>query len=546
VRGCAMADDGWWKGIDPFPLGKPGGGSGGSDIGWKIGTAVVKAVINRVSRNSPEAYTPEQQERNDRILQAPPPVHGSAAWALPAEVDAAGLLKGSAALDDPSSILLGVLRNAGGPVLGQLHWDGEGHLLSVAPTRSGKSTMQIVPNLLRYRGSCIVLDPKGELYWDTAAWRRTNVGPVYRIAPFERDTHGFNPLATVRTVADARALADLIMPDDPNAQDYFKKDAVSFLSALILFVLDMAPPERQNLAEVRMVTAAPMPKFLEVVTSMSRSKTPAIANAAGIVLGKSKDRGLPGLRDTLNTELSLWDDPGLAAATSAADVDFHSLKDRPTTVYVSVPFDKTAAYAPFLKVLLSGALEAMVQNTRVPDIPVLFVLDEFLSLGPFSRFRDAIRTHAGYGVRLWFFLQDLPTLEEHYPKSWKAFFNTTVKTFFGTDETFTGQLVSEQLGAATVAHLSTSVSRNESVTLPGLELPSTNRGGSVTGSVVLTGRPLLTPAEVVTVLSGVYEDHTRESVVLVRGVRPIRARLVPWFAGRELRSRMQPLPSNQD
>ena len=43
------------------------------------------------------------------------------------------------------------------------NWAGESHLLTVAPTRTGKATMQIIPNLLHYKGSAVVLDPKGEL-----------------------------------------------------------------------------------------------------------------------------------------------------------------------------------------------------------------------------------------------------------------------------------------------------------------------------------------------------------------------------------------------
>jgi len=538
-----MAGDEWWKRIDPFPgnnLGKSG--ISGLDLGWKIETAVAKAVMRRSGQNSSGRDIDHEREKNEGLLYAPPPIHGSAAWALPAEVSQAGILRPPDSLEDPRSILLGVMRASSGSVLGQLHWDGEGHLLSVAPTRSGKATMQIVPNLVRYRGSCVVLDPKGELYRDTAAWRNANVGPVYRIAPFEPQTHGFNPLATVRSVADARALADLIMPDDPRAQDFFKKDAVAFLTALILFILDKAPPDRRNLAEVRRVTATGLDKFLSAVEAMARSTNPAIANAAGVVLGKSKDRSLPSLRDTLNTELSLWDDPGIARATATAEVDFHALKDRPATVYVTVPFDKIAAYAPFLKVLLTGALEAMVQNPTTPEIPVLFVLDEFLSLGPFPQFRDAIRTHAGAGVRLWFFLQDVPTLEEHYPKSWKAFFNTSVKTFFGTDETFTGQLVTDQLGAATVAYRSVSVTQNRSTSGGVFDLPTYSQGGSVSESVVFTGRPLLTPAEVVTILSRTYDDQTREGIILLRGLRPVRALLVPWFIGAKLKPRVVPPP----
>ena len=43
-----------------------------------------------------------------------------------------------------------------------LHYAGDRHLLTVAPTRSGKGVSSIIPNLLTYQGSVIVIDPKGE------------------------------------------------------------------------------------------------------------------------------------------------------------------------------------------------------------------------------------------------------------------------------------------------------------------------------------------------------------------------------------------------
>src|SRR5690606_26882972 len=45
-----------------------------------------------------------------------------------------------------------------------LLYDGEGHLITVAPTRSGKGTGGVIPNLLTYPGSILVTDPKGENY----------------------------------------------------------------------------------------------------------------------------------------------------------------------------------------------------------------------------------------------------------------------------------------------------------------------------------------------------------------------------------------------
>ncbi|TIV37053.1 MAG: type IV secretory system conjugative DNA transfer family protein [Mesorhizobium sp.] len=532
------------KGMEPFGSSRRKGAGEGFSAGFKIATTISNMFAQHRARKQIEEEQREEKRRVDEAVANPPPLHGSARWADASELSKAGLLHPNSKFDSPSSILLGVYEDPapGGAVAGQLHWDGEGHLLTVAPTRSGKSTTTIIPNLVRYKGSCVVLDPKGELYAQTADWRRKNVGPVYRVSPFLSQSDAYNPLDGVASFSDAQALADLIMPPDKYAPDFFRKDAISILTAIIMFVTEEAPPGHRHMAEVRRITAAPLASFTEAIKTMAVSRNPAIANAANIVLAKDYSKAIPNLRDTINTEFALWDDPGLHRATSIASFDFRSLKDEPATVYITVPFHKMSAYAAFLKITLSTALEAMLQNETIPEIPVLFVLDEFLSLGPFPRFRDAIRTHAGAGVRLWFFLQDVPTLEEHYPGGWKTFFNTSVKTFFGTDEHFTSLTISDFLGDQTRGYRTAGTSNSAST---GPIFTGNGAGtGTVNHGVAYTRRPLLTPDEVTELLSGTAPDQTRTGLVFARGVRPIKARLVPWFLGQACRDRVTP-PANR-
>lgn len=58
------------------------------------------------------------------------------------------------------------------------------HVVTVAGTRAGKSQTVLIPNLQRYPGSVLVLDPKGELVRATAAHRRRMGQRVYVLDPF--------------------------------------------------------------------------------------------------------------------------------------------------------------------------------------------------------------------------------------------------------------------------------------------------------------------------------------------------------------------------
>lgn len=520
----------------------------------EYGPEVAEAAVAAIAAGRDPAPILAQADRlkreaaeREELLKNPPPIHGSAAWATAEQIQP--FLKDRSSFDHPSSIILGTYWD--GQASRFVHWDDDGHLLTLAPTRSGKSVTTIIPNLLRYRGSAVVLDPKGELYETTSAWRAANVGPVYRIAPFDTGAdpatarfprHGFNPLAEISTQQEARAIAQLMFPRDPNATEFFNDDAVSFLTAVIQFVLATAPPNRRNLGSVREAVSAPYAVFLKLVSLMRSSKLTAVREAADNVLGKSKDRGLPNLRDTLHSKLALWSDPAVVAATDRDDVRFRSLKDRPATVYITIPFTLVEPYAPVLRVILQSALDAMTTNPAMPHIPVLFILDEFLSLGPFPEFRNAIRTHASAGVRLWFFLQDLGTLQHFYPgSSWQPFFNTSARQFFGTDDPFTAELIasSRYLGNQTVAYRSTQAGSNSSAQLTGWLGDSSNSVAVSNGeSIHFVGRPLMSPDEMMEELSGWLPNNTRNGIVHLRGPRPFKVSLVPYEYSDTCKSRI--------
>ncbi|NKB84739.1 type IV secretory system conjugative DNA transfer family protein [Ochrobactrum grignonense] len=64
-----------------------------------------------------------------------------------------------------------------------LRYDGPAHLLTMAPTRTGKGVGTIIPNLLTADRSVICIDPKGENA-KIAGHARQTFGPVHVLDPF--------------------------------------------------------------------------------------------------------------------------------------------------------------------------------------------------------------------------------------------------------------------------------------------------------------------------------------------------------------------------
>src|SRR5260370_11259086 len=154
---------------------------------------------------------------------------GSARWASPIEIRAAGLAA-------PDGVVLGKFERD------YLRHDGPEHVLCFAPTRSGKGVGLVVPSLLTWPGSCIVHDIKGENWGLTAGFRST-FGRVLLFDPTNPSSSAYNPLIEVRRgiweVRDVQNVADVLVDPEGSLEHrpHWEKTSHSLLVGTILHVL---------------------------------------------------------------------------------------------------------------------------------------------------------------------------------------------------------------------------------------------------------------------------------------------------------------------
>ncbi len=254
---------------------------------------------------------------------------------------------------------------------GLLRDNGPAHLLTLAPTRSGKGVGAIIPNLLTAERSVLCIDPKGENACVTYAARR-RLGPVHVLDPFGvsgRPAAAYNLLDRLDPhspdlAEDAATIADALVHDLPGqgGEAHWNEEAKALLTGLILLVVTHEPPYQWILATVReLLTLAP-DAFADLLERMQDSAAHGlVARAANRHCGKS-DREAAGVLSSAQRHTHFLDSPRMAAVTARSDFCFADLKAQTATVFLVLPPDRLDAYSRWLRLLVAQAITDMARS----------------------------------------------------------------------------------------------------------------------------------------------------------------------------------------
>ncbi len=347
-----------------------------------------------------------------------------------------------------------------------LRYGGPAHLLTIAPTRSGKGVGAIIPNLLTADRSVLCIDPKGENA-RIRARARSRLGPVYVLDPFEvsdQPSAAFNPLSALDAdsldlAEDAALIAEALVYDPPHqvGEAHWNEEAKALIAGLILHVVTTASPHLRSLATVRDLLTGSPEAFRKLLEAMQASGAAGglVARAANRHLGKS-DREATGVLSAAQRHTHFLDSPRMARVLERSDFSFADLKAGVVSVFLVLPPERLGTHARWLRLLVVqaiGALARVPQGAAADAKSVLLMLDEFAALGHLEPVERAFGLMAGYGVQLWAILQDLHQLKSAYGDHAGTFLaNAGVIQVFNVADIDTATWVSRSMGTATEAY----------------------------------------------------------------------------------------------
>lgn len=349
----------------------------------------------------------------------------------------------------------------------------ERHAITIAGARSGKGACAIIPNLLRWPHSALVIDPKGENAVETYKTRGASFGAFHILDPFQtadvpdEARAAFNPLSAVTPDSltareDVEVIADgLVKRSDPKHAQW-DDGAAAILAGLIAFVITDAPEDKRTLKSVRDILLQSRDDLYNDAQSMLECDgCGGLAKAAGVAIMTAieSEKGmeqefLEGAR-----RHSKWlDSPAVSSVLDHSTFDLADLKKKPTTVYVVLPPQYLETHAAFMRLFVRCAINVMAIGGSGKGEKCLFILDEFFALGRIDEISKSCGLMPSYGVHLWPFLQDLGQLKNLYHGNlWETFFaNSDVAMFFGNTDTTTTEYVSKRIGNVSPQELNVS------------------------------------------------------------------------------------------
>lgn len=412
----------------------------------------------------------------------------------------------------------------------------ESHTLIVAASGTGKGTSVIIPTLLRYAPSMVVIDPKGENAAVTARIRQNYGHKVFILNPWgeiaedlkERGFSAarFNPLDVIVrgdpdavSVAHAMAEAMCSLSDNPTGgSKFFEGSAASILTGVLLWLADQ-PGETKTLARARSIVTKPISELQrDFFPKMAASSAydGAIAETIGPFAGDS-GKEFPSIRQTLAEATRFISDPRLKAATEVSDFDLGDLTRDLMTLYIIIPIEQMKAQAPWLKLMMSAVAGACRQNKNRTG-RCMILIDELVQLGRLPDLTKDLASMRGFGVDYTLVVQNLGQLEGLYGEagSQTILANCGYKWFCNVVDPKGAETLSRILGDKTIGTKQTS----ESAT-------SSDRTASTSSSTSYgeMGRRLRTPDEITSLGKGTAFLFAPESPPYL--VRPVDYKTIP-------------------
>lgn len=397
------------------------------------------------------------------------------------------------------------------------------HIAIFGPPGSGKSKTFLM-NMLRdvaNGGSAIVLDPKGELYEQTA-WAFKNVYRLDLLSPFRSDRWNFVPQCKNDHEFASQMAATMIglegtkfVQSDP----FWQESSLLLLTTVLLHLSDVV----DNPTPPMIFEYLGMRDMAAIDAEMSNTKNATVRNMWGAF-----KKGSSGTQGNVITSLmnklapfEIRNAQAVCAPITENDrragvrmIDFSRLREEGTAIFIVIAEGDATRYKNVLSTFLGQAVNQLrVEGSSEGLAPVNFCLDEAANV-PLVGLKEIVGVGRGRRIGLTLGYQNMPQTQDQYNHDGAGAILGSVGTMIflpGLDDA-TSQFASRRIGQTTVWSHTT-------IDAKGKKNDSERQSE--------TGRALMDPTEVRQMVK-----H-KQCVVVIDTSPPIKASYPPYAMRRQ-------------
>ncbi len=396
------------------------------------------------------------------------------------------------------------------------------NILVIGGSGTGKSACYVKPNILQTLGSYVITDPKGELYRETSGFLKSR---GYEVKAFNlvnpQYSDRYNPLEHIVDNTSVDVLAETLVvgakKNAPTGGDTFWDDTAKMLiKACIYYVISVLPPEERNISScLNIIRAggADGEVFKKLFLEGLKPEHPGRKEYENFAT--SADKTMQSIIISTISKISTFDTPAMQRITTSNNINFDALGKKKMAIYViTSTSDSTYDFVStmFFSQMLQKLFLQADRNGGTLNNQVYFLLDEFANIGQIPDFERKLSVTRSMGISISIIIQALDQLESLYKDNFETIVgNCDTQLFLGSQSIKTCEYFSKSLGQKTIKTQSKSISKDKD--------GKTKQGVSI--SEQRQGRDLMTVDEL-------KRLDPNEEIILVRGLRPIRAKKA-WY-----------------
>ena len=456
------------------------------------------------------------------------------------------------------------------------------HTLIIGTTGSGKTTTFINPTIqiLSHTGikpSMLISDPKGELYslhaksllkqgYDVKVLDLRNPYCSIRWNPLEKPFEMYQEMLSLddkvrvneeegyyifedkifydkeelqstiqvkkqeifdEVYEDLNDICSVLCPIKNKSEPIWESGAKNFILAITLAMLeDSENPElgmtkeKFNFYNVMKIATNTQDDCEELIEYFNHRSpiSKSVSLSKQVLDASDKTRG--SYLSTVFDKLSLFSDMSICSLTSANEINFGGIVDKPTVLFLQIPDEKETRHTLAAMVILQAYKALVAKANTYPDLSlprsVYFLLDEFGNLPQIHKLEQMITVGRSRKIWLALVIQSYAQLAKVYDDKSADIIksNCNIQIFIGTTDQKTIEEFSKKCG-------------NYSIIQKNVSFSSSNDG--VGSSVSVKERPLIYPTELAQLNNN---QDMGNAIVSIFGYAPIKSKFTPSFKSR--------------